>query len=63
MLKILKLVLMIWVALTAPITLFAFGWGLKALFLNAPIWVSVVIYASVITTGLSFAYLIDEQRS
>lgn len=60
--KLLKFALILWVLATVPITLFAIGWGIRALFLHAPLWVSVVVYASIITTALSIAHLIDEER-
>ena len=57
-----KLVLILWILISAPITLFAVGWGIKALFMTAPVWASVVIYASGITVALSLVHLIDEAR-
>ena len=60
--RMIKAALLVWIFATAPISLLSVGWGLKQLFLTAPVWLSVVVFLSLITTVLSFARLVDEAR-
>lgn len=49
-------------AVALPIELFWFGWALKKTFLEAPVWVSVVVLVAHCLTCFGIASLIDKRR-
>jgi hypothetical protein len=62
LLRALAIVVLGLAIIATPVNLLFLGWAMKTMFLTAPVWVSVIVWACFIISALGIGLLIDKRQ-